>query len=267
MRIQTYLRLTYTYTLTVPPPPPGRDVVDYFLFEAPGGFCSYYATAMAVMLRSQGVPARVVTGYATGTYDYHKGAYAVTSGSAHAWVEVYFPGFDWVEFEPTVSQAPFGYASLTQAVPGVTPAPQDQPSGLPPALATLLLALGMAGGVAFLLLLLRFLGGSERPGTKVDPGQQAQAHYATVRRALRLAGVNATRSATPNEFLEQAGPLLAERKGLANALQQATEMYEKAAFSPRPPDTQQVESARSAWERSFWEWVRMVGGNLFERKP
>jgi transglutaminase-like putative cysteine protease len=265
IRIQTYLRLTYNYTLTVPPPPPGRDVADYFLFEAPGGFCSYYATAMAVMLRSQGVPARVVTGYATGAYDYRKGAYAVTSGDAHAWVEVYFPGFDWVEFEPTVSQTPFGYASLTQAAPAVTPAPEGQPSALPPVLLTVLLALGMAGSVAFLALLLRFLGGGERPGTKIDPVQQAQAHYFRVRRALRLAGVDATSSATPNEFLEQAGPRLAQRKGLASALQQATEIYEEAAFSPRPPDTQRVESARRTWGRSFWEWVRMVGGNVIRR--
>ena len=68
-RIQDYLRLTYPYSLSVPPPAQGQDVVDYFLFEAQSGFCSYYASAMAVMLRSQGVPARVATGFATGTYD------------------------------------------------------------------------------------------------------------------------------------------------------------------------------------------------------
>ena len=270
MRIQNYLRLTYSYTLTVPPPPPGRDVADYFLFEAPGGFCSYYATAMAVMLRSQGVPARVVTGYATGTYDYTRGAYAVTAGSAHAWVEVYFPGFDWVEFEPTVSQAPFGYANLTQAVPGSTPAPSDQSSGLPPALAALLLGLGIAVSIAFLVLLMRFLGRSEPRfggGAKIDPARLAQDHYFTVRRALRLAGVSAASSATPNEFMEQVASRLARRKSLSSALQQATEIYEEAAFSPHPPAARQVESARRTWGRSFWEWLRMVGANALRSAP
>jgi transglutaminase-like putative cysteine protease len=267
IRIQNYLRLTYSYTLTVPPPPPGRDVVDYFLFEAPGGFCSYYATAMAVMLRSQGVPARVVTGYATGTYDYTHQAYAVTTGSAHAWVEVYFPGFDWVEFEPTVSQVPFKYASLSQVVPGSTPAPEGQPSYLPLALATLLLGLGMVGGVA---LLLRFLGGgwpSLRGGAKIDPRRQAQDLYFTVRRALRQAGVSAASSATPNEFLEQAAPRLEQCRSLSSALQQATEIYEEAAFSPHPPAAPRVDAARRTWGRSFWEWLRMAGGNLLGRSP
>ena len=70
MRIQSYLRSTYPYKLDTPPPPAGMDVVDYFLFQAPGGFCSYYASAMAVLLRSQGVPARVASGYAMGRFDY-----------------------------------------------------------------------------------------------------------------------------------------------------------------------------------------------------
>ncbi len=65
-RLQDYLRITYPYKLDVPPPPAGRDAVDYFLYEAPGGFCTYYASAMAVMMRAEGVPARVVTGFAMG---------------------------------------------------------------------------------------------------------------------------------------------------------------------------------------------------------
>src|SRR6185369_17274370 len=58
LRLQDYLRANYTYRLDVPSPPAGRDAVDYFLYEAPGGYCSYYASALAVMLRTRGVPAR-----------------------------------------------------------------------------------------------------------------------------------------------------------------------------------------------------------------
>ena len=98
-RIQDYLRITYAYKLDVAPPPTGHDAVDYFLFEAPGGFCTYYASAMAVMLRAEGVPARVVTGFAMGEYDYTHNAYRVPQSAAHAWVEVYFPGLGWVELQ------------------------------------------------------------------------------------------------------------------------------------------------------------------------
>jgi len=219
---------------------------------------------MAVMLRTQGIPARVATGYATGDYDYSRRAYAVTAGSAHAWVEVYFPGFDWVEFEPTASQTPFAYAGLAQAVPGTTPAPAAGPTSLPPAVTTILLGLGMAGGIALLVLLLRFLGAGPRPGPKVDANLLALSHYFYVRRALRQAGVAAASSTTPDEFLAQAGPRLSQRRGLSNALRQATRVYEEAAFSPRPPALRQVETARRAWAGSFWEWLRLAGGNLIK---
>jgi hypothetical protein len=83
--------------------------VDYFPFEALGGTCAYFASAMAVMLRTQGVPARVVSGYAMGEYDYSRGAYRVSVNAAHAWVQVYFPDYGWVEFEPTPAQRIFEY--------------------------------------------------------------------------------------------------------------------------------------------------------------
>ncbi len=118
-RIQDYLRITYTYKLDVPPPPPGRDAVDYFLFEAPGGFCTYYASAMAVMLRAEGVPARVVTGFAMGEYDYTHNAYRVLQSASHAWVEVYFPHLGWVEFEPTSALATFPRRDESSSLPPV----------------------------------------------------------------------------------------------------------------------------------------------------
>ncbi len=120
VRIQNYLRTTYRYRLDVPPAPAGRDVVDYFLFDAPGGFCSYYASAMVVMLRLQGVPARVVSGYAMGDYDVTQRAYRVPASAAHAWVEVYFPTYGWVEFEPTTSQSVFTYRTDETPLPIAT---------------------------------------------------------------------------------------------------------------------------------------------------
>lgn len=101
--IETYLR-TLNYSLNIKPPPPNSDGVDYFLFNAKTGYCDYFASAMAVMLRSLGIPSRIAAGYSTGEVDTKSGAYVVREKDAHSWPEVFFPGYGWVEFEPTPSQ-------------------------------------------------------------------------------------------------------------------------------------------------------------------
>ncbi len=83
--------------------PEGVDPVHYTLFDIQEGYCNYYAAAMAVMLRSQGVPTRVVSGYALGEYDEATSSYRVRSSNLHTWVESYFPGYGWIQFEPTAS--------------------------------------------------------------------------------------------------------------------------------------------------------------------
>jgi hypothetical protein len=102
-QIELYLR-TYTYNDQIPGPRPGQDAVDYFLFEEKQGYCNYYASAMAVMLRHLGIPTRLGTGYATGELISQTGAYRIRERDAHTWVEVYFPGYGWIEFEPTASE-------------------------------------------------------------------------------------------------------------------------------------------------------------------
>lgn len=98
--IETYLATKYPYTLTPGVPPMKKDFVDYFLFEGKKGYCTYYATAMTVMLRSIGIPARYVEGYILPP-DSRDGVFKVTNQQAHAWVEAYFEGFGWIPFEPT----------------------------------------------------------------------------------------------------------------------------------------------------------------------
>ena len=100
-RVEVFLERNYKGVLERQMPPPGRDFVDYFLFESKRGFCVHFASAMVVMLRCLGIPARVASGFATGVYDRRLGAYLVRENDAHAWVEVYFPGQGWVAFDPT----------------------------------------------------------------------------------------------------------------------------------------------------------------------
>lgn len=101
--ITAYLR-HFPYTLDIPAPPPGADVVDHFLFSLQRGYCDYYASAMVVLARAVGLPARLAIGYATGSYEPATGQYTVTEADAHSWPEVYFPDYGWIPFEPTASQ-------------------------------------------------------------------------------------------------------------------------------------------------------------------
>jgi len=98
--LETYLR-KFPYTLELPQPPLDRDITDYFLFVAQKGYCDYYATAMVVLARAAGLPARMVTGYIGGYYIESQDAYLITADLAHAWAEIYFPEFGWIVFEPT----------------------------------------------------------------------------------------------------------------------------------------------------------------------
>lgn len=102
--VESYLR-TIPYNEAIAAPPEEVDPMEYFLFEIREGYCDYYATAMVVMLRSLGIPARAASGYAEGTYDDESRLFIVTEQDAHTWVEVYFPGLGWVEFEPTAAES------------------------------------------------------------------------------------------------------------------------------------------------------------------
>lgn len=103
--IEKYLRDNHVYTLNPRDVPPDRDIVDYFLFEKKEGYCTYYATSMAILLRLAGIPARYVEGYVLPEYASSDNIYTVTNMNAHAWVEVYFEGFGWLIFEPTTVYA------------------------------------------------------------------------------------------------------------------------------------------------------------------
>ena len=124
LAIEHYLR-GYDYTLALPAPPPNRDVVDYFLFDLRKGYCDYYATAMVVLARAAGLPARLVVGYAAGSHVPGSAQYGVTQADAHSWAEVYFAGIGWIEFEPTAGQP------LLERPANSTDMPPAEPHALP----------------------------------------------------------------------------------------------------------------------------------------
>lgn len=157
--IEAFLEMSYPYTKTDSElPPAGADFVDHFLFEQRKGYCVHFSTAMVVMLRAQGIPARWVKGFAPaeeadgispGNGAAREGlasgaggenpagegaatngagemkAYQVYASDAHAWVEVYFAGAGWVPFDPTPGMEGVGTAGIAAALPsaaGAVPA-------------------------------------------------------------------------------------------------------------------------------------------------
>jgi transglutaminase-like putative cysteine protease len=98
--IERYFRTQFGYTLDLSQPP-NDDPLAYFLFTKRAGHCEYFATAMTVMLRSLGIPARYVNGFLTGEYNDIGRDYIVRASDAHSWVEVYFPDYGWIKFDPT----------------------------------------------------------------------------------------------------------------------------------------------------------------------
>jgi transglutaminase-like putative cysteine protease len=109
--LEAHLR-TYPYDLLVDSPPAGTDAVDYFLFELKRGYFDYHATAMAVMLRELGIPARVAVGYALDPSEVEVGGqYLIRKDDAYSWVEAYFPQYGWVNFNPTPDRPEGGAGS------------------------------------------------------------------------------------------------------------------------------------------------------------
>ena len=100
LAIELYLKTHYAYTLDLRGDP-GNDPLAYFLFQRRAGHCEYFASAMAIMLRDVGIPSRYATGFLPGEFNDLGGDYIIRASDAHAWVEAYFPGYDWITFDPT----------------------------------------------------------------------------------------------------------------------------------------------------------------------
>jgi transglutaminase-like putative cysteine protease/uncharacterized membrane protein YidH (DUF202 family) len=196
--IEQYLRSNYPYTTEVPRPPANQDLVDFFLFDLRKGYCDYYASAMVVLARAAGIPARLAIGYATGTYNLKSERFVVSQADAHSWVEVYFPDIGWVAFEPTASLPEINRSA--QPSRGTTPAappPQvSQPQGSTNGVGNFIYALFAIPILAVLTLIgydeiyLRWLG----------PRSVAKEIYRRMRRFGNLIDVPEQPGATPFEF-------------------------------------------------------------------
>ncbi|HXK34455.1 MAG TPA: transglutaminase domain-containing protein [Dehalococcoidia bacterium] len=121
--VEDYVR-SFPVDFDIDAPPPGQDTVDYFLFDLQRGYFDYHASAMAVLLRTLGVPARVSTGYVVAPMQREgdSNTFSLTERQAFAWPEVYFPGVGWVEFSPTPNQPRINRPGTPAPTPSANPA-------------------------------------------------------------------------------------------------------------------------------------------------
>ncbi len=119
LKIKDYLS-RIPYKTDIKAPPEGTDGVAYFLFTQKAGFCVHFASAMAVMLRSVGVPTRLAIGYLPGDPGSEKGEYILRDKFYHAWPQVYFPGYGWIDIEATPSSAESAGSQVTLSGPVVS---------------------------------------------------------------------------------------------------------------------------------------------------
>ena len=143
MAMVSYLN-SLNYTTDPAPVPAGRGELEYFLSDSKSGYCVHFAGSLALMLRTQGIPSRVVNGFIGGEYDSASNAWIVRGSAAHSWVQAYFTGIGWVDFEPTPGNQgisrPADPASVPPAplvaapAPDATTPPANDGSGLPNAL-------------------------------------------------------------------------------------------------------------------------------------
>ena len=288
LAIERWLRDNIAYDEKLEAPPPGVEASDYILFDTRRAYCNYYATAMVMMLRSLGVPARMATGYAQGEVlteasSAQSARYRVKVEDAHAWVEVFFPMYGWVEFEPTAGQPPLNRAennasqtgdAETPLAPTPTPLPptpeptpqspmaEEQAQAPQPPAATLInnaatalapllqflpFVLILAALIALAVLGLRF---AEGAGFAALP--PIQRVYAMLSRWATWLGIGNTH--TP---YEQADLLAQRAPRVGEPARHITDVYVEYRYSARASASQSRESeVMSAWQRARVELRR-----------
>ncbi len=141
--IEGWMSSHIRYTTSIPPLAPGADAVSTFLFGTRLGFCEQISTATVVMLRSLGIPARETVGYVPGPYNPITDLYDVQAKDAHAWVQVWFPGYGWQNFDPT-AQVPLANPSPGSVLAGDAGHALAHVPWVPIAVGIVLLATGLA---------------------------------------------------------------------------------------------------------------------------
>jgi transglutaminase-like putative cysteine protease len=272
MALTNHLMTNYPYNFFPPPHPPGAEVVDTFLFEDREGMCEQYITALVVMARSLGIPARLAAGYGSGDYNPLTGYYEVRLSHAHSWAEVYFPKYGWVPFDPTPGWVPQPYPTPVQTwlfsngelfgfeLP-LTDLVSEGATGVAFMLPFLVIATLLVGLVLVGMYLSRWLrpvstSASTQPYSPLPDSPTRRLILTLYRQALNLLRQYRYRRREPWETLGE----YAQQVGNLPALTRLTRAAEIAAYRPKAPDEKTVAEARAALEALKGEAKRSPTG-------
>jgi hypothetical protein len=267
LAVEEYVRATIVYNENIDPPPDDQDVVDYVLFDSQEGYCEYYASAMAVLLRLEGIPARVVGGYFPAPYDESEGGHLYREKNAHLWVEAFFPSYGWIPFEPTANREQLSYGDVTgpeQEPPAPTPEPPSptpaaEPTPPPVQTATepppppftppdfLSEPMRLAGWLGLVLAALLAIGALAAVTawfTSFRGLSPAAGLFARALRAGNWLGVPPAASLTPREYADRVGRMVPSAQGPARVV---ADVYTQERYAGRRPDGEMLRAARAAW--------------------
>ena len=274
LAIQNYLR-QFPYTLDVAAPPAGRDVADYFLFDLQQGYCDYYATSMAVLARAAGLPARLVVGYANGTYDLEKAQYIVTENYAHSWVEIYFANIGWIEFEPTSSQPVILYEERNDsAITAEETLPVER--SWQEQFRTFSQRVRNNTWIPILFIFvcgILWIGFDSLRLNRIDPSRTIQLLYKRLRRLARPVTGYASRNQTALSYshvlieklsaIKTSSSLQNWIKPSHKEINQLTELFSHSLFAPYPITRAEAKDAIKTW--SYLRW-RLLLANVLRIK-
>jgi protein-glutamine gamma-glutamyltransferase len=228
--VEGWLEENTRYRLDVPVPPAGMDQVDAFLFGSREGFCEQIASAMAVLLRASGVPTRIVTGFGPGQRNLLSGYWEVRNADAHAWLEVWYPGFGWMASDPTFGVPHADGASNTFLLEPVGRFIGDHVPTAFRNLGSLGSAPAAVARAALLVLAIgltvAFVSRARRRPRSDDP---ASAAWLRVEAALAREGFVRRPSETATEFVRRVGPELGEGE---EEVRRFTDAFVRARYGP-----------------------------------
>ena len=279
LALEEYIR-SFPYNLLVESAPTGRDAVDYFLFDLKAGYFDYQSSAMAVMLRTLGIPARVAVGYALDPGTGEETTYTVRKDAAYSWVEVFFPEYGWVNFNPTQDR-PEGGAGGIGSVPSVgdplfvDPALDDPLRGLGDQLADPSLSpalnetavqqtpvpwtlIWILGGL-LALLAASYIGARTAWNWGLSGVSGHARLWAKTQRLASWAGLGSRAAETPREWSRRIGVAVAK----PDEAQHLAQAFEESRYGR--PDLQRIDDADAA--KSYTGLRGALVGAVLRRKP
>ena len=245
--LERWMGANTEYTLDIPRLPKGADAVDQYLFEDRQGFCEQIGSALVVMLRSLGVPARLAVGYSAGIRNPFTGMYEVRASDAHSWAEVWFPGVGWQGFDPTAKVPLAGDQGPQSAAAGLAQYLDLSLPSLPDRAGSVVFAVALVGS-AIGLIVWALLAATRRRA--LARRRWVTRYLDRVEAAGRARGRPRQPSQSAPAYIRELGRSVLPDGRFAGV----AEVVEREVFGARPAADDERELAEQALEEASARW-------------